>query len=185
MAVVHAGSYDVHVPNKTIYVSDGDLPLYQRAQELAGGNLSAAIAAALRRYVDVEEGRREGFDEIIVRVGPGKGRKVRFVGVLLGEWLDHDVQSRRDIPRLPWPDGQVRPPRRAERRNPRWSTPKASRPAGAATSASATSATGSTPGESTLDVIESLDELRERIPPQLFDMVAGSAQRPPVEDLDI
>ena len=76
------------VPNKTIYVSDGDLPLYQRAQELAGDNLSAAISAALRRYVDVEEGRREGFDEIIVRVGPGKGRKVRFTGVLLGEWVN-------------------------------------------------------------------------------------------------
>ena len=76
------------VPNKTIYVSDGDLPLYQRAQELAGDNLSAAISAALRRYVDVEEGRREGFDEIIVRVGPGKGRKVRFIGVLLGEWVN-------------------------------------------------------------------------------------------------
>ena len=29
------------VPNKTIYVSDGDLPIYQRAQELAGDNLSA------------------------------------------------------------------------------------------------------------------------------------------------
>ena len=77
-----------YVPNKTIYVSDGDLPLYQRAQELAGDNLSAAISAALRRYVDVEEGRREGFDEIIVRVGPGKGRKVRFTGVLLGEWVN-------------------------------------------------------------------------------------------------
>ena len=38
-------SYDADVPNKTIYVSDGDLPLYQRAQELAGGNLSAAIAS--------------------------------------------------------------------------------------------------------------------------------------------
>ena len=76
------------MPNKTIYVSDGDLPLYRRAQELAGDNLSAAISAALRRYVDVEEGRREGFDEIIVRVGPGKGRKVRFTGVLLGEWVN-------------------------------------------------------------------------------------------------
>ena len=41
----------------------GTCPLYQRAQELAGGNLSAAIADALRRYVDVEEGRREGFDD--------------------------------------------------------------------------------------------------------------------------
>ena len=54
------------MPNKTIYVSDGDLSIYQRAQDLAGGNLSAAISSALRRYVDVEEGRREGYDEIVV-----------------------------------------------------------------------------------------------------------------------
>src|SRR4051794_37932616 len=74
------------MPNKTIYVSDDDLPIYQRAQELAGGKLSAAISAALRRYVDVEEGRQQGFDEIVVRVGVGVGRKQRFVGVLLGEW---------------------------------------------------------------------------------------------------
>ena len=81
------------MPNKTIYVSDGDLPLYDRAQKLAGDNLSAAISAALRRYVDVEEGRREGFDEITVRVGLGKGRKVRFTGVLIGEWVN-TTQSR-------------------------------------------------------------------------------------------
>src|SRR5262245_25519172 len=81
------GSYDADVPNKTIYVSDGDLPIYQRAQEIAGGNLSGAIVAALRRYVDVEEGRKEGFDEFTVKVGVGAGRKVRFTAVLLGEWL--------------------------------------------------------------------------------------------------
>ena len=74
------------MPNKTIYVSKGDLPLYQRAQELAGDNLSAAIAAALRRYVDIEEAKREGFDEVNVRVGTGKGRKVRFTALFLGEW---------------------------------------------------------------------------------------------------
>src|SRR5438552_776727 len=77
---------DVVMPNKTIYVSDDDLPLYRRAQELVGGNLAAAIAAALRRYVEVEEGRQEGYDEIVVRVGAGVGRKVRFSGVLLGQW---------------------------------------------------------------------------------------------------
>ena len=30
---------DVYVPNKTIYVSDDDLPLFERAQELSGANL--------------------------------------------------------------------------------------------------------------------------------------------------
>jgi len=36
--------------------------------------------------VDAEDGRREGFDQITVRVGPKAGRKVRFTGVLLGTW---------------------------------------------------------------------------------------------------
>ena len=44
---------------------------------------------------------------------------------------------------------------------------------------------GSTPAESTLEVVESLDELRPRIPPQLYDMVAGSPSSRQVEDLDI
>src|SRR4029450_2910725 len=44
---------------------------------------------------------------------------------------------------------------------------------------------GSTPAESTLEVVESLDELRTRIPPQLYEMVATSAGQPAVEDLDI
>jgi EXLDI family protein len=44
---------------------------------------------------------------------------------------------------------------------------------------------GSSPGESILEVVESLDELRDRIPPQLYDMVASSPTRPQVEDLDI
>src|SRR6478735_7645134 len=84
--------YDVAVPNKTIYVSDGDLKLYQRAQELAGGNLSAAIAAALKRYVNVQEGLSEGFEDVVVRVGIGTGRKVRFIGVLVGEWVDSSTK---------------------------------------------------------------------------------------------
>src|SRR5260221_8430078 len=79
------GPMETLMPNKTIYVSDDDLPFYERAQDLAAGNLSAAISAAVRRYVQVEEGRQEGYDEIIVRVGAGAGRKVRFSGGLPGE----------------------------------------------------------------------------------------------------
>ena len=44
---------------------------------------------------------------------------------------------------------------------------------------------GTTPAESTLEVVESLDELRSRIPQQLYDSVASSAKQPAVEDLDI
>jgi EXLDI family protein len=179
------GSYDAHVPNKTIYVSEGDLPIYQRAQELAGDNLSAAISAALRRYVDVEEGLREGFDEIMVRVGPGRGRKVRFTGVLLGEWVSttpNRVETFRvyrgrtgkfvlHVERSPdftIVDGDGKPGGWRAHLGLDWNA-----------------SYGMSSGESTLDVIQSLDELRERIPPQLYEMVAGSAGEPPIEDLDI
>ena len=177
-------SYDVHVPNKTIYVSDGDLPIYQRAQELAGDNLSAAIAAALRRYVDVEEGRREGFDEIIVRVGPGKGRKVRFVGVFLGEWLNSSF-SRVETFRVY--RGRTGKFVLHIERSPDYSVVDAEgKPAGwRGYLGIGNISYGNSPGESILEVVETLEELRERIPSQLYDMVAGPAQQPPVEDIDV
>jgi EXLDI family protein len=184
MAALTERSYDVQVPNKTIYVSDGDLPLYQRAQELAGDNLSAAIAAALRRYVDVEEGRRRGFDEIIVRVGPGKGRKVRFVGILLGEWLNSSFNRVETFRVYRGRTGKY--VLHIERSPDFTMVDEEGKPAGWRGYLGIGSVSyGSTPGESTLEVIESLEDLRERIPPQLFDMVSGSALRPPVEDLDI
>jgi EXLDI family protein len=165
-------------------VSDGDLAVYQRAQELAGDNLSAAIAAALRRYVEVEEGRREGFDDIIVRVGPAPGRKVRFTGVLLGEWFNTS-HSRAETFRV-YRSRTGKFVLHIER-SPDWTmVNEEGRPAGWRGYLGIGNVSyGTTPAESTLEVVESLEELRERIPPQLYDMVAGSAQQPPVEDLDI
>jgi len=177
-------SYDAVVPNKTIYVSDADLPLYQRAQEVAGGNLSAAISAALRRYVDLEDGRREGFDEIIVRVGLGRGRKVRFTGVLLGEWANTS-SSRVETFRVY--RGRTGKFVLHVERGPVFTMVDAEgKPAGWRGHLGIGNISyGSAPGESTLEVVETLDELRERIPNQLYDMVAGSARQPAVEDLDI
>ena len=179
-----AGSYDVFVPNKTIYVSDGDLPLYQRAQELVGGNLSAAIASALRRFVDVEEGKREGFDEIIVRVGPGKGRKVRFVGILLGEWL-HSSLSRVETFRV-YRGRTGKFVLHIERSPENTMVDSEGKPAGwRGYLGLGDYSYGSSPGESTLEVFGTLEELRQHIPQQLYEMVAGPARQPPVEDLDI
>ncbi len=42
------------MPNRTIYVADSDLPVFEKAQQLAGDNLSATIAQALRRFVEAE-----------------------------------------------------------------------------------------------------------------------------------
>jgi EXLDI family protein len=176
--------YDADVPNKTIYVSDGDLPLYQRAQELAGGNLSAAIAGALRRYVDVEEGRREGFDEITVQVGPGKGRKVRFTGVFLGEWINTSY-SRVETFRVY--RGRTGKYVLHIERSPDFSVlNEEGKPAGwRGYLGIGNISYGNTPAESTLDVVDTVEELRDRIPPQLYDSVLASAKQPAIEDLDI
>ena len=173
------------MPNKTIYVSDGDLAVYQRAQELAGGNLSSAIANALRRYVDVEEGLREGFDEVIVRVGPGAGRKVRFTGVLLGEWIETHPSRVETFRVYRGRTGKF--VLHVERTPDYTVVDKDGKPGGwrANLGLDWSASYGMSAGGSTLDVIETLDELRERIPPQLFAMVAPSAKQPAIEDLDI
>jgi len=172
------------VPNKTIYVADGDLALYQRAQELAGGNLSAAIVAALKRYVDLQEGSREGFDEIIVRVGPGKGRKVRFVGVLLGEWVNSS-SNRYDTFRV-YRSRTGKFVLYIERSADYTMVNDEGKPAGWRGYLGVGNVSyGNSPGVSTIEVVATLEELRERIPPQLYDMVAPAAEQPPVEDLDV
>ncbi len=173
----------VMMPNKTIYVSDDDLPLYQRAQELAGGNLSAAIAGALRRYIEVEEGRQAGYEEITVQVGPGVGRKQRFSGVLLGEW-GHSTGSRVE-------EFRVYRTRTGKfvvhvKRSPDWSwLPGSGSGSLRKYFGLGDQSWGATQQESTLEVVESLDALRKKIPPKFYDMIAGMAEYPAVEDLDI
>lgn len=172
------------MPNKTIYVSDGDLPLFERAQKLAGDNLSAAISAALRRYVNDADARQEGFDEITVRIGAGKGRKVRFAGILIGEWVNSSLNRVESF--------RVYRSRTGKfvlfvERGPDYTmVDDQGRPAGwRGYLGLGNYSYGTAVRESTLDVFDTLEQLRERIPPQLYDMVAGSAQQPPVEDLDI
>lgn len=76
------------MPNKTIYVSDDDLVLFERAQELAGSNLSSAIVRALRRFIELEEAKQHGLDEITVIVNTqGAHRYKRFLGQRLVRWL--------------------------------------------------------------------------------------------------
>ena len=60
------------MPNRTIYVADADLSIFEKAQQLAGDNLSATIVQALRRFVETEEAKTGGFEEITVRVGKGR-----------------------------------------------------------------------------------------------------------------
>lgn len=172
------------MPNKTIYVSDTDLPVFQRAQELVGGNLSAAISKALHRLVEVEEGRLAGFEEITVGVGPGATKLQRFQGVLLADWhrstSDGDERHRvyrtrtgRFALHVARPEGFV------------WSAGKDGRLTGWRKHVSADQQWGEVPASATLDVFGTFEELRAAVPAELAALVAVHATAPEVEDLDI
>lgn len=81
------------MPQKMIYVADGDQALFERAQRLAGGNLSAAIARALRLYVRAEEEREGGMRTVTVAVGADGERRQRFRGRLLARRREHGADD--------------------------------------------------------------------------------------------
>jgi len=176
------------MPNKTIYVSDDDLAMFARAQELSGGNLSATITAALRRYIEIEEGRREGYDEVTVKVGPGAGRKVRFTGVLLGEWGRSTSKTVETFRVFRSHKGKlvVHTERSAEHV---WSGENARSEGGwravLQSYFTADQIWGSTQAEATLEVFDSPEQLSERIPAELYELIRPTLTQPAVEDLDI
>jgi EXLDI family protein len=174
----------VPVPNKTIYVADSDLSLFQRAQELAGGSLSAAISKALRRWVDTADALDGGFEDITVRVGIGAGRKVHFVGVLVGEWLDTKA-SRADVYHV-YRGRTGKFVVHLERSADWWAVDAQGKPAGwRGWIGMGDIRYGAVPKESSLEVVPALEQLRDKVPPELFDMVERAARQPTVEELDI
>ena len=98
------------MPNKTIYVKDEDLNLFEEAEKLGGESLSGVIAEALRRFVATKKAEQQGMKEHTLPVGVLRSqgaddtRKVRFVGRLLAEAEVYSGQtsSRDDRGTLYW-----------------------------------------------------------------------------------
>jgi EXLDI family protein len=187
------------MPNKTIYVSEDDLPLFERAQELSGANLSSAIVHALRRFIEIEEAKLRGFDEITVTVnGEGAHRRKRFLGYRLVRWLQPTANEQgteilsvyrtagnryalhtRSIPQ--WKLSAGDPDYIADPKNwgvgsgilqkvmtwgYDWEAFKES-------------------GNYTLQVFDTLEELKPHVPNDLYRMVSQGMDEPEIEDLDI
>ena len=172
------------VPNKTIYVSEDDQALYQRAQELAGGNLSSAISTSLKRYVEVEDARSAGFEDVIVKVGFGAGRKVRFLGVLLGEWFSSEGERFKHYRVWRGPKRFALHIDRTEYFEMRDAQGNPLTGWRAWTGIGMASGGGG-PAEATLEVFDTLEELSEHIPAEFLAVVSASIKHPIVEDLDI
>jgi len=187
------------VPNKTIYVSDDDLPLFDRAQELSGTNLSSAIIRALRRFVELEEAKQHGLDEITVIVnGQGAHRRKRFVGQRLVRWLQPRAQGKgteiisvyrtagkryvlhtRTIPNWDLSVGdpdQVSDPNNWGVGNGIWQK---------IMSWGYDWESFKESGDYTFQVFETLEELRANVSNELFEAVSLAMEGPEIEELDI
>jgi len=185
------------MPNKTIYVSDDDMPLFERAQELAAGNLSAAIAQALREGVHAAElARIHQYDSVTVSVGSaGNRRKKRFTAVCLARW-QHTVgmpesvetvvayrtaRGRFALHRIAGPGtGGPSDPRRL-------ADPArlgSRHPVGSA-QAIADAEPWDDATDASLEVYDTLDELAEHVPPEFANLVADATAALEVEELDI
>lgn len=157
------------MPNKSIYVSDADMPLIQRAQQLAGGNLSAAIAQALRRYVEASEMAEQGYRETAVNVGPpGTQLRKRFFGLRLARW------------EYPTPEGYLR-------QLSVYRTPKNSLVlyVHVGPDRGAPSAIPVSNAVSKLEVLHSVEELADRVPEEFYLLVKDAMTQPPIEDVDV
>jgi hypothetical protein len=79
------------VPNKTIYIREADTEVWEKAEKLAGGSVSALITEALRRYVEEEEMKGEKDMETIevelsAHTGLGWDEAV-YDAQFVGRWL--------------------------------------------------------------------------------------------------
>jgi EXLDI family protein len=79
------------MPNKTIYVSDSDVSLFEEAKTIAGEALSSVISRALREYVSRHQKKAQGMKEVSVLVGKANvEHEKRFVAAEIGTWKGFD-----------------------------------------------------------------------------------------------
>lgn len=75
------------MPNKTIYVSAKDEPIFEKARQIGDDALSAVIVRALHEFVVRNQDKQEHMQEISVLVGgAGVEREQRFIGQEAGKW---------------------------------------------------------------------------------------------------
>jgi EXLDI family protein len=183
------------MPNRTIYVADADMPIFEKAQKLAGDNLSAAIAHALRTFVEREEARQSGYEDITVRVGKGRPfLQKQFSGRLLAKRHIRISNYARMLTMNVYQTAKGRfvVYTKNQPNWSGWSQPWSKQSEHHQTrsgdwdwSQNWDWSTYQDDDEYRLDVYESLDQLRENVPEELFDAVNRYLKGDDVEYLDI
>ena len=79
---------------KNIYVSEKDLPVFERAEALADGDsISSVIAAALQKWIEAREATEDGMSRFVLQPGtwpadgvPELSSPIGFMGRQLATW---------------------------------------------------------------------------------------------------
>ena len=78
--------------NKTLYIRDEDVPLWDRARELAGDKLSPVVVESLKRFVAEEEARPKGFERIVLEFDDAKDNGKPKRKAFSGRWIYSETE---------------------------------------------------------------------------------------------
>jgi hypothetical protein len=73
--------------NKTVYLRDEEVPIWEKARELSGDKLSPIIVSALKRFVAEEEGRPRKFERIELRYSDARDHGFPKAKAFVGKWI--------------------------------------------------------------------------------------------------
>lgn len=91
--------------NKTIYLRDDEVPIWEKARELAGDKLSPIIVAALRNFVAEKEAQSRGYQRIVLKFEDSLDHGLPKVKAFYGRWIidtketlnvEHGQSNKRD-----------------------------------------------------------------------------------------
>jgi hypothetical protein len=73
--------------NKTIYLREEEVPIWERAREMSGDKLSPVIVTALKRYIADMEGKNRGYERIVVDFNDALNHHLPKSKAFFGRWI--------------------------------------------------------------------------------------------------
>lgn len=73
--------------NKTVYLRDEEVAIWEKARELSRDKLSPVIVAALKRFIVDREAAPKGFERIELRFSDSKNHGIPTAKAFYGRWI--------------------------------------------------------------------------------------------------
>jgi hypothetical protein len=73
--------------NKTVYLRDEEVPIWEKARELSGDKLSPVILTALRTFIAAKESENTGYERILVEFNDANDHMLPKKNAFYGKWI--------------------------------------------------------------------------------------------------